>query len=129
MCTISASTYFGYVRFRLVLPHSSSDIVWLFLFAPVCLNMLSQSAALSESAIFSMICSRSSPYLCDFVLCTCLLFIYLCSDLSAVESVFVCCFSSTSVRTSLLLNLYLSAALRLPLFGSLCNMMDIVLIE
>ncbi|GKG37074.1 hypothetical protein Tco_0447247, partial [Tanacetum coccineum] len=47
-------------------------------------------------------------------------FVYLCSDLSAAESVFVCCSSSTSVRISLLLNLYLPAALRLSLFGSLC---------
>ncbi|GKC83032.1 hypothetical protein Tco_1138749, partial [Tanacetum coccineum] len=39
--------------------------------------------------------------------------------LSAAEYVFVCYSSSTSVRNSLL-NLYLSAALCLPLFGSLC---------
>ncbi|GKB26309.1 retrovirus-related pol polyprotein from transposon TNT 1-94, partial [Tanacetum coccineum] len=42
--------------------------------------------------------------------------------LSAALSAAICliCSSSTSIRTSLLLNLYLSAALRLPLFGPLC---------
>ncbi|GJV46052.1 hypothetical protein Tco_1430588 [Tanacetum coccineum] len=48
-----------------------------------------------------------------------LLFVYLCLDLSAAESVFICCSSFTSVQTSLL-NLYMSVALRLPPFGSLC---------
>ncbi|GKD62662.1 hypothetical protein Tco_1300171 [Tanacetum coccineum] len=97
--------YVGYIwlSIRLVLPRSASDIVCLSDFAVVCLNML-------PSAIVCLFCSRSSPYLCDSVLCTCLicrlsacsalfhlciyvvlcyapdyllLFVYLCSDLSA----------------------------------------------
>ncbi|GJV34293.1 hypothetical protein Tco_1394693 [Tanacetum coccineum] len=76
------------------------------------------------------VCSRSSSYLCDSVLCTCLICLLLSAwsalrlplfgSLSVVESVFVCCSSSTYGRISLLMNMYLSAALCLSLFGSLC---------
>ncbi|GJZ17729.1 RNA-directed DNA polymerase, eukaryota [Tanacetum coccineum] len=79
---------FASVCFRLVLPRSTSDIVWLvwsvYIWESlVCMNMLSEYAlrlplCLSESvAPLSAICctcliySRSSPYLCDSVLCTC----------------------------------------------------------
>ncbi|GJS00613.1 hypothetical protein Tco_0317121 [Tanacetum coccineum] len=111
------------VWFRLVLLRSATDIVWLvpsasiclsesadvclnlllFESAYVCLNLLlSESVALS--AVVCLIYSCSSSYLCN----------------SAVESVFVCCSSSTSVRTSLL-NLYF-----LLLFVYLCSDLSVV---
>nr|GEY91667.1 retrovirus-related Pol polyprotein from transposon TNT 1-94 [Tanacetum cinerariifolium] len=72
---------------------------------------------MSESAALSVVHLRIYVILCYAP--ADLLFIYLCSDLSAVESVFVvfvCCSLSISTRTSLL-NLYLSTALRLPLLS------------
>ncbi|GJZ29216.1 hypothetical protein Tco_0573863 [Tanacetum coccineum] len=95
---------------RLVLPRSASDIVCLLfclLSAAVCLICSRSSLYLCDfclmSAAVCLICSRSSSYLCDSVLCTCLI-----------------CSSSTYVRTSLLLKLYLYDVVQLPLSEPLC---------
>ncbi|GKB53129.1 hypothetical protein Tco_0903882 [Tanacetum coccineum] len=73
--------------------------------AAVCLNLLSKSGVLStvcllsESAVVCMLCSRSSPYLCDYVLCTCLIYsrsssylcdYVLCTCLHLSESALIC---------------------------------------
>ncbi|GKD30617.1 hypothetical protein Tco_1241395 [Tanacetum coccineum] len=109
----------GYCLVGSVYMHLSAVCLNLLL-SVVCLTCSRSSPYLCDSVLCTcLICSRSSPYLCDSVLCSCLLFVYLCSDLSAAEYVFMCSSSSTSVRTSML-NLHMSAALRLPLFGSLC---------
>ncbi|GJZ09187.1 copia protein [Tanacetum coccineum] len=80
----------GSTRFRLILHLVTSG------FAYVC----------HASVALSAVCLNLLMSVCCYlpVLLSDMLFVYLCSDLSAVESVFVCCSSSTSVRISLLLS-------------------------
>ncbi|GKB50497.1 hypothetical protein Tco_0901250, partial [Tanacetum coccineum] len=74
----------------------------LCLLSAVCFLLL---YALVHLRIYVIVC-----YAPAWSVCYCLpglLFVYLCSDLSAIEFVFVCCFSSISVQISLLLSVCL----------------------
>ncbi|GKD46269.1 hypothetical protein Tco_1270914 [Tanacetum coccineum] len=101
MCNISAlTTCFGSARFHLSLPVSTSDIVWLVLSACICMLF-----DVCLNLLFVFLCSDLSAA------CLNLLFFYLCSDLS-VESAYVCCLPEYD--------------LRLSLFGSLCYLPESV---
>ncbi|GJS31049.1 putative reverse transcriptase domain-containing protein [Tanacetum coccineum] len=92
------NTCYSSAQFHMIMYGYTFDYVsgsGFFLFCA--LHLFESVAALS--AAVCLFCSRSSTYLCYSMLCTWLI-----------------CSLSTSVRTSLLLNLYLSAALCLPLF-------------
>ncbi|GJV14962.1 hypothetical protein Tco_1360285 [Tanacetum coccineum] len=103
---------------RLVLPRSASDIVWLVLsvwICPLTVCCLSESAALYVRICYCLrIFTHSSPYLCDSVICTCLI----CSRSSSYLCDFVLCTCLICSRSSLYLYDYvLCTCLNLHLFG------------
>ncbi|GJS90685.1 hypothetical protein Tco_0773321 [Tanacetum coccineum] len=85
----------------------------LVLVSFVCIgNLLSESATvycLSESAV-CLFCSRSSPYLCDSVLCTCLnlLLLSACSALVHLCIHVIMCSAPVCICICICLNLHLS---------------------